>query len=121
MNDASAAEIAAAEKPLFLKFDETVLADCIHTYKTWGSGPDILILLMMAIMHARYFEYDGMLKKPATHMIRYVPDHQSFRTSLFIYQDVASASKTVERAQFLGTYPLRPLSLHLRQGEQLHD
>ena len=33
MNDASAVEIAAAEKPLFPTIDEAVLADCIHTYQ----------------------------------------------------------------------------------------
>ena len=55
MNDASAAEIAAAEKPLFPNIDEAVLADCIHTYQNMGSGPDILILLMMAIMRCSIF------------------------------------------------------------------
>ena len=36
MNDASAAEIASAQKPLFPKIDEAVLADCIGTYQAMG-------------------------------------------------------------------------------------
>jgi NitT/TauT family transport system substrate-binding protein len=36
MNDTSAAEIASAQKPLFPKIDEAVLADCIGTYQAMG-------------------------------------------------------------------------------------
>ena len=62
MNDASAAEIASAQKPLFPKIDEAVLADCIGTYQAMGcwtrhiditqDGYDAMLALC---------EYDGKL------------------------------------------------------------
>lgn len=63
MNDASAAEIAAAEKPLFPNIDEAVLADCIHTYQNmgvWTRHIDITDEGYNAMLDI--FEYDGMLK-----------------------------------------------------------
>ena len=63
MNDASAAEIAAAEKPLFPTIDEAVLADCIHTYQNmgvWTRHIDITDDGYNAMLDI--FEYDGMLK-----------------------------------------------------------
>ena len=63
MNDASAAEIAAAEKPLFPSIDEAVLADCIHTYQNmgvWTRHIDITDDGYNAMLDI--FEYDGMLK-----------------------------------------------------------
>ena len=63
MNDASAAEIAAAEKPLFPNIDEAVLADCIHTYQNmgvWTRHIDITDDGYNAMLDI--FEYDGMLK-----------------------------------------------------------
>ena len=63
MNDASAAEIAAAEKPLFPSIDEAVLANCIHTYQNmgvWTRHIDITDDGYNAMLDI--FEYDGMLK-----------------------------------------------------------
>ena len=63
MNDVSAAEIASAEKPLFPNIDETVLADCIHTYQNmgvWTRHIDITDDGYNAMLDI--FEYDGMLK-----------------------------------------------------------
>ena len=63
MNDASAAEIAAAEKPLFPNIEEAVLADCIHTYQNmgvWTRHIDITDDGYNAMLDI--FEYDGMLK-----------------------------------------------------------
>ena len=63
MNDASAAEIAAAEKPLFPNIDEAVLADCNHTYQNmgvWTRHIDITDDGYNAMLDI--FEYDGMLK-----------------------------------------------------------
>ena len=63
MNDASAAEIAAAEKPLFPTIDEAVLADCINTYQNmgvWTRHIDITDDGYNAMLDI--FEYDGMLK-----------------------------------------------------------
>ena len=63
INDASAAEIAAAEKPLFPNIDEAVLADCIHTYQNmgvWTRHIDITDDGYNAMLDI--FEYDGMLK-----------------------------------------------------------
>ena len=63
MNDASAAEIAAAEKPLFPTIDEAVLSDCIHTYQNmgvWTRHIDITDDGYNAMLDI--FEYDGMLK-----------------------------------------------------------
>ena len=63
MNDASAAEIAAAEKPLFPTIDEAVLADCIHKYQNmgvWTRHIDITDEGYNAMLDI--FEYDGMLK-----------------------------------------------------------
>ena len=63
MNDASAAEIAAAEKPLFPNIDEAVLADCIHTYQNmgvWTRHIEITDDGYNAMLDI--FEYDGMLK-----------------------------------------------------------
>ena len=61
--DASAAEIAAAEKPLFPTIDEAVLSDCIHTYQNmgvWTRHIDITDDGYNAMLDI--FEYDGMLK-----------------------------------------------------------
>jgi len=63
MNDASAAEIAAAEKPLFPTIDEAVLSDCIQTYQNmgvWTRHIDITDDGYNAMLDI--FEYDGMLK-----------------------------------------------------------
>ena len=63
MNDASAAEIAAAEKPLFPTIDEAVLANCINTYQNmgvWTRHIDITDDGYNAMLDI--FEYDGILK-----------------------------------------------------------
>ena len=62
MNDTSASEIASAQKPLFPKIDEAVLADCIGTYQAMGCWTRHI-----DITHDGYdamldiFEYDGKL------------------------------------------------------------
>lgn len=64
MNDASAAEIASAQKPLFTNIDEAVLADCISTYQAmgcWTRHIDITQDGYEAMLDI--FEYDGKLKE----------------------------------------------------------
>jgi NitT/TauT family transport system substrate-binding protein len=62
MNDTSAGEIASAQKPLFPRIDEAVLADCIGTYQAMGCWTRHI-----DITHDGYdamldiFEYDGKL------------------------------------------------------------
>jgi NitT/TauT family transport system substrate-binding protein len=62
MNDTSAADIAAAQKPLFPNTDEAVLADCIKAYQDMGCWPR-----NMAITDKGYdamldiFTYDGKI------------------------------------------------------------
>ena len=55
MNDASAAEIAAAENRYSRILMKLFLQTAFTHTKTWGSGPDILILLMKAIMRCSIF------------------------------------------------------------------
>jgi len=62
MNDTSAAEIAAAQKPLFPKIDLAVLTDCIATYQAmgcWTRHIDITQDGYEAMLDI--FEYDGKL------------------------------------------------------------
>ena len=62
MNDTSAAEIASAQKPLFPKIEEAVLADCIGTYQEmgcWTRHIDITQGGYDAMLDI--FEYDGKL------------------------------------------------------------
>ena len=62
MNDTSAADIAAAQKPLFPNTDEAVLAECIKAYQDMGCWPR-----HMAITDKGYdamldiFTYDGKI------------------------------------------------------------
>lgn len=62
MNDTSAADIAAAQKPLFSNTDEAVLAECIKAYQDMGCWPR-----HMAITDKGYdamldiFTYDGKI------------------------------------------------------------
>jgi NitT/TauT family transport system substrate-binding protein len=63
MNEASAAEIAKAEKPYFPKIDETVLADCIATYQKLGTWtPHVEITPAAYEKTLDIFEYNGQLK-----------------------------------------------------------
>ena len=62
MNDASASEIAKAEKPLFPDIDLEVLTDCIATYQAmgcWTRHIDITQEGYDAMLDI--FEYDGKL------------------------------------------------------------
>ncbi len=64
MNDAPAAEIAAAEKPYFPDIDEAVLAECIATYQqlgNWTRHVEITRAAYEATMDI--FEYNGLLKE----------------------------------------------------------
>ena len=68
MNDASAAEIANAQKPLFPAVDLAVLTDCIATYQgmgCWTRHIDITDAGYKAMLDI--FEYDGMLKTRYTY------------------------------------------------------
>ena len=64
MNDTSAADIAAAQKPLFPNTDEAVLAECIKAYQDMGCWPR-----HMAITDKGYdamldiFTYDGKITR----------------------------------------------------------
>jgi NitT/TauT family transport system substrate-binding protein len=62
MNEESAAEIAAAQKPYFPDIDEAVLADCIASYQKlgcWTPHADITQQAFEAILDI--FEYNDML------------------------------------------------------------
>ena len=64
MNETSAAEIARAEKPLFPKIDEKVLADCIGTYQKLGCWtPHAEITRAAYEKTLDIFEYNGQLKR----------------------------------------------------------
>ena len=64
MNDAPAAEIAAAEKPYFPDIDEAVLTDCIATYQKlgcWSTHVEITPAAFEATMDI--FEYNGLISE----------------------------------------------------------
>jgi len=62
MNEESAAEIAGAMKPYFLKIDEAVLADCIGTYQSLGCWtPHIEITPQAYDAMLDIYEYAGGL------------------------------------------------------------
>jgi NitT/TauT family transport system substrate-binding protein len=64
MNEASAAEIAKAEKPYFPKIDEAVLAECIATYQKLGCWtPHVEITRAAYERTLDVFEYNGLLKQ----------------------------------------------------------
>jgi NitT/TauT family transport system substrate-binding protein len=64
MNEASAAEIAKAEKPYFPKIDEAVLAECIATYQQLGCWtPHVEITRAAYEKTLDVFEYNGQLKQ----------------------------------------------------------
>lgn len=64
MNEASAAEIARAEKPHFPKIDEAVLADCIATYQKLGCWtPHVEITKTAYEKTLDVYEYNGLLKR----------------------------------------------------------
>jgi NitT/TauT family transport system substrate-binding protein len=64
MNEASAAEIAKAEKPYFPKIDEAVLAECIATYQKLGCWtPHVEITRAAYERTLDVFEYNGLLKR----------------------------------------------------------
>lgn len=64
MNQASAAEIARAEKPFFPKINEQVLADCIATYQKLGTWtPHVEITRAAYEKTLDIFEYNGQLKQ----------------------------------------------------------
>ncbi len=62
MNEAPAAEIAAAEKPYFPEIDEAVLANCIATYQRLGCWtPHVEITRAAYEATLDIFEYNGLL------------------------------------------------------------
>ncbi|MEM7744649.1 MAG: ABC transporter substrate-binding protein [Pseudomonadota bacterium] len=64
MNEASAAEIAAAEKLFFPKIDEDVLANCIATYQKLGCWtPHLEIIRPAYEVTLDVFEHFGTLKE----------------------------------------------------------
>ncbi|MGD9952613.1 MAG: ABC transporter substrate-binding protein [Burkholderiales bacterium] len=64
MNEASAAEIAKAEKPWFPKIDEKVLAECIAAYQKLGCWtPHVEITRPAYERMLDIFEYNGQLKR----------------------------------------------------------
>jgi len=64
MNEAPAAEIAAAEKPYFPNIDEAVLAECIATYQQLGNWtPHVEITRPAYEATLDIFEYNGLLKE----------------------------------------------------------
>ncbi|MEO1491795.1 MAG: ABC transporter substrate-binding protein [Pseudomonadota bacterium] len=64
MNEAPAAEIAAAEKPFFPNIDEDVLADCIATYQTLGCWtPHLEITRPAYEVTLDVFQHFGTLKE----------------------------------------------------------
>lgn len=64
MNEASAAEIAANQKPLFPDIDEAVLATCIATYQQLGCWTPHIEITPQAIEVVQdVFEHFGALKK----------------------------------------------------------
>ncbi|NKB21758.1 MAG: hypothetical protein GKS01_14800 [Alphaproteobacteria bacterium] len=68
MNEASAAEIAANQKPLFPDIDEAVLADCIGTYQELGCwSPHVEITPQALDVVQDVFEHFGTLKERVRH------------------------------------------------------
>jgi len=64
MNEASAAEIAQAEKPYFPKIGERVLAECIAAYQKLGCWtPHVEITRPAYERMLDIFEYNGQLKR----------------------------------------------------------
>ena len=64
MNEAPAADIAAAEKPYFPDIDEAVLADCIATYQQLGNWtPHVEITRPAFEATMDIFDYNGLLKE----------------------------------------------------------
>ena len=64
MNEASAAEIARAQKPYFKDVDEKVLADCIATYQKLGTWtPHVEITRAAYEKTLDIFEYNGLVKQ----------------------------------------------------------
>jgi NitT/TauT family transport system substrate-binding protein len=64
MNQASAAEIARAQKPYFPDIDEKVLADCIATYQKLGTWtPHVEITKAAYEKTLDIFEYNGLVKQ----------------------------------------------------------
>jgi NitT/TauT family transport system substrate-binding protein len=64
MNEASAAEIAKAEKPYFPKTDEAVLAECIASYQRLGCWtPHAEITRAAYERTLDVFEYNGLVKQ----------------------------------------------------------
>jgi NitT/TauT family transport system substrate-binding protein len=64
MNETSAAEIAAAEKPYFPDIDETVLANCIATYQQLGNWTSHVEITRPAFEATQdIFDYNGLLKE----------------------------------------------------------
>src|SRR5688572_15724668 len=64
MNQASAAEIARAQKPYFPDIDEKVLADCIATYQKLGTWtPHVEITKAAYEKTLDIFEYNGQVKR----------------------------------------------------------
>ena len=64
LNEASAAEIAHAEKPYFPDIEEKVLADCIATYQKLGCWtPHVEITPAAYERTLDVFEYNGLLKE----------------------------------------------------------
>jgi NitT/TauT family transport system substrate-binding protein len=64
MNEASAAEIARAQKPYFPDIDEGVLAECIGTYQKLGCWtPHVEITRAAYEKTLDIFEYNGLVKQ----------------------------------------------------------
>jgi NitT/TauT family transport system substrate-binding protein len=64
MNEAPAAEIAAAEKPYFPDIDEAVLAECIATYQQLGNWtPHVEITRPAFEATMDIFDFNGLLKE----------------------------------------------------------
>jgi NitT/TauT family transport system substrate-binding protein len=64
MNEASAADIARAQKPYFPDIGEKVLADCIATYQKLGTWtPHVEITRNAYEKTLDIFEYNGLVKQ----------------------------------------------------------
>ncbi|MCR9214304.1 MAG: ABC transporter substrate-binding protein [Proteobacteria bacterium] len=64
INEASAAEIARAQKSFFPEIDELALADCLATYKNLGCWTPHVEITQQAFEATQdIFEYNGSLKK----------------------------------------------------------
>jgi NitT/TauT family transport system substrate-binding protein len=64
MNEASAAEIARAQKPYFPDIDEGVLAECIGTYQKLGCWtPHVEITRAAYEKTLDIFQYNGLVKQ----------------------------------------------------------